>query len=68
MIKEKYDAEIITPATAEQDRMIPEAEARAVKMRSRAIAPGKNELLTNVMNQALTHTAHDTPISKHEKQ
>jgi len=38
MLKEKYEAEIITPATAERDRMILEAEAEAVKMRSRAMA------------------------------
>lgn len=137
MLKEKYEAEIITPATAERDRMILEAEAEAVKMRSRAMAEieqlkktlsilkstgkqgleaylienfnrivapfaetmslipvkkltvltgvsgnrepisaihpdaielGKNELLTNVMKQALTPTEHDTPASKQEKQ
>lgn len=38
MLKQKYEAEIITPAIAERDRMILEAEAHAVQIRSKAMA------------------------------
>lgn len=38
MLKEKYEAEIVTPAMAKRDKMILDAEAQAVLMRSKAQA------------------------------
>ncbi len=38
MLKEKYEAEIVTPSMAERDKMILDAQAQAVQMRSKAQA------------------------------